>query len=181
MSAFKDSLEISYANEEKCFQKCIPVEDIGEGDNVPPPPTTYINTNENNKKPIKENEDLSTYVEQKLSGGQGKVKEYTTPNKEYITPPIKKPKIYNTPIYPPTGSKINTIIKVKIIYNDIPKFFEFNSSETIISQYNKIQEGFGFIDMKPLILNSKDIDLNKTFKFYKISDGSEIEIDNETF
>ncbi len=172
MSAFKDLQEISYAKEEKCIKKCIPVEVKDKGDDEPPLPAGCTNANENNKKPIKENEGLSTYVDQKLSGGQGKVKEYTTPI---------KPKIYNTPIGHPTDSKINTIIKVKIIYNDKEKFFEFNSSETIKNQYNKIQEGFGFIDMKPLILNSKDIDLNKTFKFYKISDGSEIEIDNETF
>ena len=155
MSAFKDLQEINYPNEEKCK----PVEDKDTGDvEAPLPEVPKIYT-----KPNKVNEGLSTL------GGKGEG--YHTPYQK------KEKKDYKTPIGPQKGSKINNIIKIKIMYNDTGEFFEFNSSETIVSQYNKIQEGFGFIDMKPLYFNSQKIDLNNNFKFYRISDGNTIEVE----
>ena len=110
--------------------------------------------------------------------GQQKKKEIV-----YNTPNTNKKKVYSTPgsLAQEINSKNSNIskIKVKISYKNSSKEIEFNSEESIESQYDKLKKEFNFNGVKKLIFNSNEIDLKKTFRNNKILDGCDLELDEE--
>ena len=115
--------------------------------------------------------------------GQYKKKEivYNTPSQEVTN--TNKKKVYSTPdsLAQKINSKNSNIskIKVKISYKNTSKEIEFNSEESIESQYDILKKEFNLNGVKKLIFNSDEIDLKKTFRNNKILDGCDLELDDE--
>ena len=156
----------------------------------------YINTAEidSSEKEKEINKDIiqsdinigyEIYIKDKLRGQQ--YEEYQKKEKAYKTPEevpeTKVKKVYSTPdsLAQKINSKNSNIskIKVKISYKNTSKEIEFNSEESIESQYDKLKKEFNFNGEKKLIFNSIEIDLKKTFRSNEILDGYNLELDDE--
>lgn len=155
----------------------------------------HNNINEEIQKSSIVNEDYKKEKEEKIMGAR-KEKRFFTPNdlsdnsqtknksnqkKQmiYYTPPNDSKSINKSNIKLDASNTINApnMIKITIMYNNQEELFEFNSLETIRSQYYKIKERFNFDEFKPLISNSKNKDLDKSFFENQISNGFILEID----
>jgi hypothetical protein len=190
MSDIKKELENQNPKEEEYNDFEYNIDNI---DSEPPPargfnynsqPTSNNKENQNsvvNKDQQIEKENIKTmekvyqtskvyHTPNETNNGKSKLENSNNINK-------KKEKIYYTPENK-ENSKINPkMIKIKIIKDEQVAWFEFNPSETIISQYKKIQETFNFTEFKPLIFNSVNTDFNKTFKENQIFNGDVLVIE----
>lgn len=189
MSDLKKELENQNAKEEEYNDFEYNIDNIDINNVAPPATGVDYNSQQtgNNKENIKTIE--KAYQTPKVyktpnepNNGKSKLENSNNNNnkekeKNYSTPQ-SNPKNQNDSNIFNGNSKINpNMIKIKIIKDDQEEWFEFNSYETIISQYKKIQEKFNFTEFKPLIFNSENTDYNKTFKYYQISNGDELVID----